>query len=68
MSICVVLFSVSITHITGTRDCVPGDPDLIPELCTNSSICQTEPSLCCNYCFPQNSTTSTSATKLISPI
>nr|KAI8758954.1 ADAM family mig-17-like; partial [Biomphalaria glabrata] len=32
------------------RECVLGEPDLKPELCTSPSVCQTQPLMCCNYC------------------
>ncbi|XP_055895809.1 uncharacterized protein LOC129928013 isoform X1 [Biomphalaria glabrata] len=47
--------------------CEPGDPDLRPELCTNTSVCQTKSSLCCHYCSLHYNSATTSTTQLTSP-
>ncbi|KAI8739957.1 A disintegrin and metalloproteinase with thrombospondin motifs 7 [Biomphalaria glabrata] len=47
--------------------CEPGDLDLRPELCTNTSVCQTKSSLCCHYCSLHYKSATTSTTQLTSP-
>ncbi|XP_055891615.1 A disintegrin and metalloproteinase with thrombospondin motifs 8-like isoform X3 [Biomphalaria glabrata] len=47
--------------------CEPGDLDLRPELCTNTSVCQTKSSLCCNFCSLHYKSANTSTTQLTSP-
>ncbi|XP_055895375.1 uncharacterized protein LOC129927855 [Biomphalaria glabrata] len=47
--------------------CEPGDLDLRPELCTNTSVCQTKASLCCHYCSLHYKSATTSTTQVTSP-
>ncbi|KAI8747905.1 ADAM family mig-17 [Biomphalaria glabrata] len=49
------------------KGCEPGDLDLRPQLCTNISICKTQPTQCCNYCSIHFNTQTTSTTQLTSP-
>ncbi|XP_055881394.1 uncharacterized protein LOC129925651 isoform X10 [Biomphalaria glabrata] len=47
--------------------CEPGDLDLRPELCTNTSVCLTKSSLCCHYCSLHYNSSTTSTTQLTPP-
>ncbi|XP_055886023.1 uncharacterized protein LOC129926392 isoform X3 [Biomphalaria glabrata] len=47
--------------------CEPGDLDLRPELCTNTSVCHTKSSLCCNFCSLHYKSANTSTTQFTSP-
>ncbi|KAI8747901.1 ADAM family mig-17 [Biomphalaria glabrata] len=42
--------AIPLLMMTSVKECVLGDPDLRPELCTSPTICQTQPLQCCNYC------------------
>ncbi|XP_055878742.1 uncharacterized protein LOC129924971 isoform X3 [Biomphalaria glabrata] len=52
---------------TSIKECEPGDLDLRPELCTNTSVCQTKSSLCCHYCSLHYKSANTSTTQLTPP-
>ncbi|XP_055888440.1 uncharacterized protein LOC129926721 isoform X1 [Biomphalaria glabrata] len=49
------------------KECEPGDLDLRPELCTNTSVCQTKSSLCCHFCSLHYKSANTSTTQLTPP-
>uniref|UniRef100_A0A2C9M4Q8 Uncharacterized protein n=1 Tax=Biomphalaria glabrata TaxID=6526 RepID=A0A2C9M4Q8_BIOGL len=55
------------TKLAPPKDCAPGDLDLLPALCTNNSICQTNRSLCCDYCSRVENYTVTWTTEITSP-
>ncbi|XP_055886540.1 uncharacterized protein LOC106057749 isoform X2 [Biomphalaria glabrata] len=59
--------TIQFTTPTSPKECEPGDLDLRPELCTNTSVCQTNSSLCCHYCSLHYKSANTSTTQLTSP-
>ncbi|XP_055881393.1 uncharacterized protein LOC129925651 isoform X9 [Biomphalaria glabrata] len=56
-----------VTAISIETECEPGDLDLRPELCTNTSVCLTKSSLCCHYCSLHYNSSTTSTTQLTPP-
>ncbi|XP_055887106.1 uncharacterized protein LOC106053118 isoform X2 [Biomphalaria glabrata] len=73
---CSSLYSSATTNTTSARPlipptspkkCEPGDLDLRPELCTNTSVCLTNRSQCCDYCSLHYNSSTTSTTQVTSP-
>uniref|UniRef100_A0A2C9M8Y1 Uncharacterized protein n=1 Tax=Biomphalaria glabrata TaxID=6526 RepID=A0A2C9M8Y1_BIOGL len=73
---CSLLYSSATTNTTSARPlipptspkkCEPGDLDLRPELCTNTSVCLTNRSQCCDYCSLHYNSSTTSTTQVTSP-